>query len=136
RRPRTRCGTAGCTSACRTRSRATSAGSGRSATASAPAFQAHVCDRRDAGPADSPRGKCAAASCGWASCPPAPADSPDGDSRTGGVPPPARADASARAHHRLPSADTGSPGGSRRQDCTPDARSARDAYEHERRLPA
>jgi len=96
--------------------------SARPATASAPAFPRPACGRRDGVRAGLPRGRFAAASCGWASYAPEPEYSPGDDSPTGGVPPPDHATAAARAHHHLWSTDTGSPGGSRRPDCTPDAR--------------
>jgi len=50
-----------------------------------------ACGHHGGGHASPPRDRCAAASCGSGACPPAPEDTPGGDSRTGGAPPPARA---------------------------------------------
>lgn len=122
--------------ACPRRSRATSAGSDLLARPSAPECPTPACAHRGGAPATLPRGKSAAASCDWAPCLPAPAGNRDGDSRTAGALLPTRAAFAAAGRHQGGSIDTGPLCGSRRPVHTPDARSARDAHRHGRRLPA
>ena len=143
RRPHTGCRSAGCRSRCQTRFRSDpkkGACAQLERLALVRPFEQH--HRRHgasarlrpprAEAAGSPRDESAAASCGWASCPPAPADSPSADSRTGNAQPPAHADGPAWAHYLPSSADSRSLSGSRRPDCTPYARQARDAHEQGR----
>lgn len=96
-------------------------------------YPAPACGRQDVARAILPRGRCAAVSCDWASCPFAPADSPDGDNRTGDVQPPVRATAVSRAHRPVWWSDTEPLCGSHRPVGTPDARLTRDAHRQGRR---
>ena len=117
----------------RRRNPATSAGSGRPATSSAPAFRAPACGRPDGAPAAVLPGTAVAASCGSSECPRAPAANRAVDSRTAAARRPALAIGHQPYHRRRADGGSGSSPGPSRSRSAPDARSPRDAHAGEQR---
>lgn len=130
-RPRTGCGTAGCRSVCRRRSRLPEQVCPSGSTIA----KARSRSQRRRHPqvliAIS-----AAASCAWALCPPAPADIREPVAEAAALCRQFAQTLPQRAIVRPRCTYTGSPGDSRRPGCTSDARSGRDVHGHGRRHPA
>ena len=130
---RTTPGTGGRRIECRTRNRATSAGSPRPAAPSARACRWRACDRCDGAPAAAPRHIAGAASCGSDARPRALAEGQAAGSRNVVARPPTRVDGRAPLHHPHDDGGSGPSRGPPRSQSTPDARSPRDAHAGEQR---